>query len=252
MRAWKTRRRPGRGQGSVRGWLLTVARNIVTDRARARAVRPAEVAEVADRPPVERGSLGVGGEHHGGAGRAGPGVAGASRGAGGAVLQRPVDGRGRRGTGRPAGYREVEIVLRPASPARRESGRSRKRRWQDDRRTTDPAGAYVLGALDAAEVREVEEHLRGLRRLPAELAELGGDEAVPRRGAAGGLPGRAAEGGDLLLQRTLASRASMAEPAAPAVAASRRPRWLMVAASVAVIAAAALGGGVLIGRETAE
>ena len=27
---------------------------VVTDRARARAVRPAEVAEVADRPPVER------------------------------------------------------------------------------------------------------------------------------------------------------------------------------------------------------
>jgi RNA polymerase sigma-70 factor (ECF subfamily) len=32
---------------------LTVARNLVTDRARARAVRPAEVAEIEDRPPVE-------------------------------------------------------------------------------------------------------------------------------------------------------------------------------------------------------
>jgi RNA polymerase sigma-70 factor (ECF subfamily) len=30
-----------------------VARNIVTDRARARAVRPAEVADVEDRPPIE-------------------------------------------------------------------------------------------------------------------------------------------------------------------------------------------------------
>jgi RNA polymerase sigma-70 factor (ECF subfamily) len=33
--------------------LLTVARNLVTDRARARAVRPAEVAEVGERSPVE-------------------------------------------------------------------------------------------------------------------------------------------------------------------------------------------------------
>jgi RNA polymerase sigma-70 factor (ECF subfamily) len=54
VRAWKHADDLTSGKGSVRGWLLTVARNIVTDRARARAVRPAEVAEVADRPPVER------------------------------------------------------------------------------------------------------------------------------------------------------------------------------------------------------
>jgi RNA polymerase sigma-70 factor (ECF subfamily) len=41
-------------KGSVRGWLLTVARNIVTDRARARAVRPQEVGEPIDVPAVER------------------------------------------------------------------------------------------------------------------------------------------------------------------------------------------------------
>jgi RNA polymerase sigma-70 factor (ECF subfamily) len=44
VRAW---RRPDvltNNQGSVRGWLLTVARNIVTDRFRARAARPLEVA----------------------------------------------------------------------------------------------------------------------------------------------------------------------------------------------------------------
>jgi len=53
LRAWKHADQLVEGRGSVRGWLLTVARNIVTDRARARAVRPLEVAEVEDRPPVE-------------------------------------------------------------------------------------------------------------------------------------------------------------------------------------------------------
>ena len=53
VRAWKHADDLLEGKGSVRGWLLTVARNIVTDRARARAARPAEVAEVEDRPPVE-------------------------------------------------------------------------------------------------------------------------------------------------------------------------------------------------------
>lgn len=45
------------GKGSVRGWLLTVARNIITDRARARASRPYEVAEPPEgvrTPAVER------------------------------------------------------------------------------------------------------------------------------------------------------------------------------------------------------
>jgi RNA polymerase sigma-70 factor, ECF subfamily len=49
LRAWKHADDLVEGKGSVRGWLLTVVRNIVTDRARARAVRPAEVAAVADR-----------------------------------------------------------------------------------------------------------------------------------------------------------------------------------------------------------
>lgn len=40
--------------GSVRGWLFTVVRNLVTDRARARAARPVEVAELPESPPVER------------------------------------------------------------------------------------------------------------------------------------------------------------------------------------------------------
>lgn len=53
LRAWKHADKLVESKGSVRGWLLTVARNIVTDRARARAARPAEVAEVDGRPQVE-------------------------------------------------------------------------------------------------------------------------------------------------------------------------------------------------------
>lgn len=55
LRAWKNADAlRDDSKGSVRGWLLTVARNIVTDRARARAVRPQEVGEPVDVPAVER------------------------------------------------------------------------------------------------------------------------------------------------------------------------------------------------------
>ena len=53
LRAWKHADDLAEGKGSVRGWLLTVARNIVTDRARARAVRPVEVVDTPARPPVD-------------------------------------------------------------------------------------------------------------------------------------------------------------------------------------------------------
>lgn len=54
IRAWRNPEVLTNGRGSTRGWLLTVARNIVTDRARARAARPLEVAEDPETPPVER------------------------------------------------------------------------------------------------------------------------------------------------------------------------------------------------------
>lgn len=54
VRAWRNPHVLTNGKGSTRGWLLTVARNIVTDRIRARAARPQEVPEVPDRPPVQR------------------------------------------------------------------------------------------------------------------------------------------------------------------------------------------------------
>ncbi|MFB7589989.1 sigma-70 family RNA polymerase sigma factor [Streptomyces sp. NPDC056169] len=53
IRAWRHADALVNGKGSVRGWLLTVARNIITDRYRAKAARPAEVAESPATPPVE-------------------------------------------------------------------------------------------------------------------------------------------------------------------------------------------------------
>jgi RNA polymerase sigma-70 factor, ECF subfamily len=45
LRAWRHADRLTGEQGSVRGWLLTVTRNIATDKARARRSRPPEVEE---------------------------------------------------------------------------------------------------------------------------------------------------------------------------------------------------------------
>ncbi|HEV7450140.1 MAG TPA: sigma-70 family RNA polymerase sigma factor [Pseudonocardiaceae bacterium] len=54
LRAWKHADALKSGQGSVRGWLLTVARNIVTDRYRAKAARAAEVGEQDQQAPAQR------------------------------------------------------------------------------------------------------------------------------------------------------------------------------------------------------
>jgi RNA polymerase sigma-70 factor (ECF subfamily) len=53
MRAWRHSDAMVEHKGSIRGWLLTVARNIVIDRVRAKSARPAEVAETPSTPPVE-------------------------------------------------------------------------------------------------------------------------------------------------------------------------------------------------------
>ena len=112
-------------------------------------------------------------------------------------------------------------------------------------------GAYALGALDPVEARLVHEHLAGCaecRREVAEFVELRRAlDQVPPEAFLDGPP----EQGDLLLQRTL--RLVRAE-APPQPLAEPRPRrgWspAVVAASV-VLVAAALSGGVLIGRNTA-
>jgi RNA polymerase sigma-70 factor (ECF subfamily) len=54
LRAWRHPDSIVNGKGSVRGWLLTVVRNIVIDRVRARNARPSEVAESPSSVPVER------------------------------------------------------------------------------------------------------------------------------------------------------------------------------------------------------
>ncbi|MFF7213823.1 sigma-70 family RNA polymerase sigma factor [Streptomyces sp. NPDC008238] len=54
IRAWRHPDALLNGKVSVPGWLLTVARDIITDRYRARAARATEVAASTAAPPVER------------------------------------------------------------------------------------------------------------------------------------------------------------------------------------------------------
>ncbi|MEU8952448.1 sigma-70 family RNA polymerase sigma factor [Streptomyces sp. NPDC048489] len=54
IRAWRHPEVVENPRGSLRGWLLTVARNIVTDRYRARNARPLEVCESESTPPVQQ------------------------------------------------------------------------------------------------------------------------------------------------------------------------------------------------------
>ena len=54
IRAWRHPEVLTNGKGSIRGWLLTVIRNLVTDRVRARAARPTEVMETSGASAVER------------------------------------------------------------------------------------------------------------------------------------------------------------------------------------------------------
>jgi RNA polymerase sigma-70 factor (ECF subfamily) len=54
VRAWRHGDALTNGRGSVRGWLLTVVRNLVTDAVRARRARPQEVAESATVVPRQR------------------------------------------------------------------------------------------------------------------------------------------------------------------------------------------------------
>jgi hypothetical protein len=121
----------------------------------------------------------------------------------------------------------------------------------DDLHDRSRLGAYVLGVLDAEEARAVDEHVASCpecRQDLQELAEMGAMLGeVPPEAFLDGPP----DGGDLLLQRTL--RRVRAESAAPVQThrAPGRRRLALVAASVAVIAGAALGSGVLIGQRTA-
>lgn len=114
-------------------------------------------------------------------------------------------------------------------------------------------GAYALGALDPAEAADFERrHLQTCAQCRFDLNELVAlreslDE-VPPEAFLDGPP----EGGELLLQKTL-RRVREEETAAPARTASRpasRRGLALVAAAVLVVAA--LGGGILVGRQTSD
>jgi hypothetical protein len=114
-------------------------------------------------------------------------------------------------------------------------------------------GAYALGALEPDEVRTVDEHLAGCAECRDELAgfeemkEFLGE--VPAEAFLDGPPA----GGDLLLRRTLREvrAASVVEPFVEVRPTTpKRSHWLVTAAAVVVIAGAALGGGILIGRQS--
>ena len=111
-------------------------------------------------------------------------------------------------------------------------------------------GAYALGALEPAEIQDVDEHLATCAECRTELAEL--EEMkdylgeVPPEAFLEGPP----EGGDLLLQRTLREvRELTPEPVQAPAPVKRRSRWLLVAAAL-VLVAGALGAGVALGRST--
>ncbi|MFC4855005.1 anti-sigma factor family protein [Actinophytocola glycyrrhizae] len=105
-------------------------------------------------------------------------------------------------------------------------------------------GAYALGALDPVEARQVHEHLTTCVDCQREVNELmmirRALDQVPPEAFVDGPP----ENGDLLLRRTL-RQVRTETPEAPR---RRLSAGFAVAAAVAV--AVALGGGVLLGRET--
>jgi predicted anti-sigma-YlaC factor YlaD len=102
-------------------------------------------------------------------------------------------------------------------------------------------GAYSMGVLDGGEAAEVEEHLATCAECRDELAELTETRdrlaEVPPEMFLDDVPGEAPP--DLVLRRTLRS-----------VRAERRSRTglLVAVAAAVVLAAAGVGGGVLIGR----
>jgi hypothetical protein len=112
-----------------------------------------------------------------------------------------------------------------------------------DEHCSDVLGAHVLGALDDDETRRVDIHLAGCADCRAEATALTDLKAalgeVPPEAFLDGPP----DDGRLLLQRTL--RRVRAEKRSGV-----RTRTLLVSAGAVVAVAAAVGGGVLLGRAT--
>ncbi|KDN21663.1 anti-sigma factor family protein [Amycolatopsis rifamycinica] len=110
-------------------------------------------------------------------------------------------------------------------------------------------GAYALGALDASEAADFERrHLQTCAQCRFDLNELvalrDSLDEVPPEAFLDGPP----EGGDLLLQKTLRRVRDEEGRAAPA----RTSRRGLALVAAAVLVVAALGGGVLVGRQTAS
>jgi anti-sigma factor RsiW len=106
---------------------------------------------------------------------------------------------------------------------------------------TQSLGAYALGSLEEPEAGVVAEHLAHCADCRAQL-----DELTELRELLGEIPPEAfldgpPDGGDLVLPRAL--RRINQEKAA-----GHRKRTLSITAAAAVVALAALGGGILIGR----
>jgi len=113
-------------------------------------------------------------------------------------------------------------------------------------------GAYALGALDADEAADFERrHLQDCAQCRFELNEIialrEALDEVPPEAFLDGPP----EGGDLLLQRTLRQVRAEEEKLQPSMRPARRPRRGLAVVAAAVVALAALGGGVVVGRQTA-
>jgi hypothetical protein len=108
-------------------------------------------------------------------------------------------------------------------------------------------GAYALGALDPGEAADFERrHLQTCAQCRFDLNELvalrDSLDEVPPEAFLDGPP----EGGDLLLQKTLRRVRDEEERVAPA----RAPRRGLALVAAAVLVVAALGGGILVGRQT--
>lgn len=106
----------------------------------------------------------------------------------------------------------------------------------------DLAG-YLTKSLDAEQARQVEEHLAGCDECRTEVESLQewtmALEAVPEAMLLDGPP----EGGDLLLQRTLRQIRNES-------AGRRHRRTALVSVAAALVVAAAIGSGVVVGRGT--
>ena len=110
-----------------------------------------------------------------------------------------------------------------------------------DEHRIEELGAYVLGALDEAEARELSEHVAGCASCQAQL-----DELTAMRDSLGELPPEAflegpPDDGELLLHRTL--RRVRQEKSN-----SLLTRRAISSAAAVIVAALALGGGVLLGK----